>query len=638
MPETALNIRQLSHSFGERQLFDDVSLGVHVGDRVGLIGDNGSGKSTLLRMIAGREQAESGVVELQGGLRMAMLDQIPDLPSGVTARQVLEEELRPLLDAIAAYEEAAANADDQAGDLLSEIERLGGWDWEHRLVRAAAEAGVGVDGGDLDALVDTMSGGQRKRVALARLRLSNADIIMLDEPTNHLDSATVEAMEVWLASTPATVLVVTHDRFFLEAVVTRIVELREGKLSAYRGGYADYLTVRAQEEEQRAKVRHRRLQVLKVEMEWARRSPKARTTKANARLDRVEAMKGEQEALKPVTKTAGIRFGEGPRLGKTILELNHVTKGFSPGAPLIDGLWLKLRPGDRLGVVGPNGCGKTTLLRLAMGELEPDSGTLEVGVNTRPAYFDQHRTELDPARSLKKTLVPDGGDFVFPGGRKTHVSSWLQRFAFDARVHGMAVAKLSGGERNRLAIAKFLLSDANLLLLDEPTNDLDLLTLNLFEEALAEFPGCVLVVTHDRYFLDKVSTGTLGFVGGGEVVLHAGGYTAYQGHLAERAQRLAADQGGEAPPSTASTPTGPKAPKRKRLTYAEKREFDGIEDRIAEADARVEQLTAAYADPGLWTDGPERGVALKENLDDASQQAEQLYERWAELSDKADGG
>lgn len=649
MPETALNVRELRHSFGERTLFDGVELGIHVGDRVGLIGDNGSGKSTLLRMIAGSEVAEAGSVEVQGGLRMAMLEQAPTFPPGRTGRQVLQEGMRPLLDAIAAYEVAAANADDQAEALISEIERLGGWDWEHRLERAAADAGVAVGEGELDASVETMSGGQKKRVALARLRLAGADVLLLDEPTNHLDTATVEAMETWLSGLPSsvTVIVVTHDRFFLEAVATRIVELREGRVRTYRGAYADYLTARADEEAQAARVQHRRLQILKTELEWARRSPKARTTKANARLERLDGLQEQQEAGKPKAKTGGIAFGEGPRLGKTILELNHVSKGFggtgdagdTAAPPLIDGLWLKLRPGDRLGVVGPNGCGKTTLLRLVLGELQPDSGSVELGVNTRPAYFDQHRTELDPGKSLKETLTPGGGDFVFPGGtggRKTHVSSWLQRFAFDSRVHGMGVAKLSGGERNRLAIALFLLSDANLLLLDEPTNDLDLLTLNLFEEALGEFPGCLLVVSHDRYFLDKICTGVLGFGGGGGVTQVVGGYSEWvRFREREAAGQVKARVKGEAKADGGGGKASAGGKARAGLTYKEKRELEGIEARIAEADGLVGRLTEEYADPATWAVEAERGAAVGRQLQEASDAAEALYERWALLLEKS---
>jgi ATP-binding cassette subfamily F protein uup len=631
MGETAINLVDLHHSFGERVLFDGVSLGIHAGEKVGLIGDNGTGKSTLIRMIAALAEPEAGSIEVRRDLSVAHLAQSPELRVGATIRELLQEPFAELLAAIGRYEEAAAAEDPEAVDLLGEIDRLGGWNWEHRLTRAAVEAGFAADG--LDVVVDNFSGGERKRVALARMRLSDADILLLDEPTNHLDSETVEGLEAWLAGTEATTIIVTHDRYFLEAVVDRIVELRGGKCSTYRGGYMDYLVARAAEEEHSDRVRHRRLQALRTEIEWARRSPKARTTKAKARLGRIDAAEAEQEALKPSARTAEFRFGEGPRLGKTILELEDLRKSYDDGPPVVDGLTLKMVPGDRLGIVGPNGCGKTTLLRLALGELEPDQGRVVVGHNTKIAYFDQHRVHLDLAVSLRETLAPDGGDHVFPAGRKVHVTGWLKRFAFPPNVHGMAVGQLSGGERNRLAIARFLLSDANLLLLDEPTNDLDLLTLNLFEDALLEFPGCVLVVSHDRYFLDKVVTGVLGFSEGGEVTAHAGGYSAHRAHqLALAAEEAAAARTvGKAavPPATAA-----ERARKKGLGFMEKRELEDMEDRIAAADAEVARLEAAFAAPDLWAEGPAPGQAIQAELAAARAAAEALYERWAELTER----
>jgi len=460
------------------------------------------------------------------------------------------------------------------------------------------------------------------------------DLMLLDEPTNHLDAESVERLEEWLQASPATCVVATHDRYFLERVVDRIVELRDGRLRTYHGGYSDYLAARAEEEARRERVRKRRLQLLKGELEWARRAPKARGGKARARLDRIEDAHAEVEQMRSDDKMGSVRFGAGPRLGKTILELDGVTRGFDGAPAVVDRLSLKLARGERWGVVGDNGCGKTTLLRLVAGDLEPDRGRIKRGANTRPAHFEQHRTELHPANSLRDTLAP-GGDWVFPGGRKVHVASWLTRFAFPSGVHDMAVANLSGGERNRLALARFMLSDANLLLLDEPTSELDLLTLRVFEDALVSFPGCVLVVTHDRYFLDKVATGVLGFsrLPGeeGNVVVCQGGYTQLR-RLREAAEAEA--HAAEAERARAERSARARPVRRSGLSHLEKEELAGMEARIEAEEAEVARLEEGYGDPALWQDGTERGLAVQRELEAARARVDGLYARWEELTER----
>lgn len=654
MSDNVLSLTHVSKSFGTRVLFHDVTFGVDAGDKVGLIGDNGTGKSTLMRIIAGLEPLDGGQRALRSGVRVSYLEQVPTLRPGATAADILREPFAELLNTMQAYETAAQNMDPRADALLDSIERMGGWDWEHRVTRAALELGID----DLGRHVDTMSGGYQKRVALARLALSTPDLILLDEPTNHLDAATVDWLEQWLTQTSATCLLVTHDRYFLERVVTRMAELREGVMRTYAGAYTHYLEARAQEEELQERHRHRRLQVLKTELAWARKSPPARSTKAKARLDRVVVAREEQERLRIKQETAEIAFHPAPRLGRTILELKDVSHGFGEDGPdLIANLDLLLRPGERYGIIGANGSGKTTLMRLITGDITPRSGTIVRGTNTQIAYFDQHRTDLDLEKSLRDNLVPKGGDHVFPGGENSqpvHVASWLARFAFRTEAHNMVAGKLSGGERNRLALAKFLLQKANVLLLDEPTNDLDILTLNILEEALLEFTGCIVVVSHDRYFLDKIATGIVAFepdIGTpGQVTLIHGDFTTYcrlrlpevetlrEEYVAKKlktqTQQHARAKESSAQPSTNAS--GDKTAKKKsNLTYGEQKELSGMETLIARAEQDIATLEAELANPDLWVTDPAAGIALQNKITAARENVNSLYSRWEDLMTRA---
>ncbi len=661
MSDNLLSLSAVSKAFGERVVLEDVTWGLDAGRRVGLIGDNGAGKSTLLKILAGREAADQGAVALRGGVKVALLDQLPSFPEGATARSVLEGVFAPVQALIARYEAAAAALSPEADALLAELERQDGWGWQVRVDRVVTALHLG----DLERPVAPMSGGEQKRLALARLLLEDAGLVLLDEPTNHLDTETVEWLETWVREESSTAFViVTHDRYFLDAVVDTIVEVRAGALRTYRGGYTDYLAARAEEEALRERTLKRRQQILATELDWARRSPKARTSKSRSRLKGVDERRREVDALGKVQPRARIDFGAAPRLGKTILELHHLTKGFGDRV-LVRDLSLLLRRGERFGILGPNGAGKTTLLRIIMGELKPDGGRVVLGTNTRVAYFDQHRRLLDPDKTVRQTVTPEGGDWVFPGGgERVHVVSWLDRFAFPASTHGMRVGSLSGGEQNRLAIARFLLQPANLLLLDEPTNDLDILTLSLFEAALLEFEGCVLAVSHDRYFLDKVATGILAFeeaavvaAGAGEagaavadeavgsVAVVMGDYTHYRRlHLerveearraAREAQRVAAAGAEAAKPARDG---GDGAVRRRAgLTYRERQELAGLEERVGEAEARVQALESELAQPDVWTaDAGARGRALQSRLDEARAEAERLVDRWTELMERAE--
>ncbi len=633
-----LSATDLQKAFGPKVILDNVTFGIARGEVVGLIGDNGTGKSTLMKILVGDEPEDDGIVSIRAGAKLSYLEQVPTLPAHATAREVLAAPFAKLESAISSYETAAKNGDDAADGWLDTIERLGGWDWQHRLEEAATRVGLG----DLSQTIGTMSGGQAKRVALARLVLEQPDLMLLDEPTNHLDAETVEWLEGWLASCGAACILVTHDRYFLERVTSHMAELRDGQLRIYSGPYSAYLEARAEEEALDKRTGARRLKMLKTELEWARRSPKARTTKSRARLGRIDNIEADVKRLNREHTIADFAFDAAPRLGKTVLELIDVSKSLPEGAPpLIRSLSLMMRKGDRIGVLGKNGCGKTTLMRMILDELKPDGGTIRRGTQTKFAYFDQHRRVLDPDKSLRQTICPDGGDKVFVGEQAIHVASWLKRFGFHTDAHRMPVGRLSGGERNRLALARFLLTDANFLILDEPTNDLDLRTMHTLEEALIGFPGCVMVVSHDRWFLDRVATSVLAFeeLPGGtrEITLQDGDYTTYRRLRLARLTELKreAEARDKAQRAAAAPTRQAKSQVSTALTYAERLELEALEPEVEQLEAKLAALDLKLADGDVWQDA-DRALALQQERDEQAAHLAARYERWELLMEKAE--
>ncbi|MCC6622619.1 MAG: ABC-F family ATP-binding cassette domain-containing protein [Deltaproteobacteria bacterium] len=631
-----LGIVDLRLAFGERVLFDGIDLTVLPGDKIGLIGDNGTGKSTLLKVIVGHERAQRGDVALRGGTRIGMLEQVPELDPTLTVRATLEQGLARVMATIAAYEAACVRMDPEADRFLPEIEALGGFDQAHRVEAIADRLRLG----DTSRAVGVLSGGQKKRVALGRLVLAQPDLVLFDEPTNHLDVETVEWLEDWIADARAACIVVTHDRYFLDRAVTRMAELRAGRLSVYSGGYEGYLEARALEEERRATEGHKKLQLLKGELEWARRMPKARTTKSQARLDRVAALGSEVSELTKKSVVADFGFGAGtPRLAKSVAELEGATIGYPGAPPLCTNLDLRLARGQRLGVIGRNGAGKTSLLRTLAGEIPPLAGRLVVGPETRFAYFDQHRSELDDAATVFGTVTPEGNDTCYPGGGKPmHAAAWLARFAFDARHFQMPVGSLSGGERNRLALARFLLQPANVLLFDEPTNDLDLQTLHVLEEAILAFDGTVVVVSHDRSFLDRVATAILAFEGdddgtaaGTHVHFQPGDWTTYRRLRVPEleARREALAQAGRAAreAARAGLSDGREAGDRAARKAADKaaKALQALEVRIHATEARIAELEAALSEPSVWAGDGARGRGLAADKSKLEAELEAMY-------------
>src|SRR5580765_7912664 len=513
----------------DRQVLANISLSFLHGAKIGVLGPNGAGKSTLLRLMAGREETSSGTADLAPGATVGLLEQEPELDPAKDVRGNVEDgvrELRDLLDRFEAISAGFAEPDADFDALLAdqakvqeEIDRRDGWTLDSTLDRAMDA--LRLPDGDRD--VTTLSGGERRRVALCRLPLSSPDLLLLDEPTNHLDAESVAWLERFLADYKGTVVAITHDRYFLDNVAGWILELDRGRGLPFQGNYSSWLDqkqARLEIEEKTASARRRTLQ---RELEWVRMSPRARHDKSKARLAAYDKLYAEEQDVK--LDRVEIHIPPGPRLGDVVIEADGVRKGFGDRL-LVDDLTFSLPPAGIVGVVGPNGAGKTTLFRMIAGEEQPDDGTLRIGDTVELAYVDQARADLDPANNVWKE-ISGGHDTIELGKREVNSRQYVSWFNFKSGDQQKRVSDLSGGERNRVHLAKLLRSGGNVLLLDEPTNDLDVDTLRALEEALLEFAGCAVVITHDRWFLDRVATHILAFEGNSETIWFEGSWGDY---------------------------------------------------------------------------------------------------------------
>jgi ABC transport system ATP-binding/permease protein len=600
-----LNAQGVTKQFGAKALFKGISFTVDDGARIGLIGPNGAGKSTLLAVLGGLTEPDEGEVAVRKRARTAYVPQESIFEAGVTVRAVLETALKALHG--------------------SETEREG------RLRDLAGRAGFA----NLDAEAESLSGGWRKRLAILEAMAAEPDVVLLDEPTNHMDVSGIEWLEELLAQTGFATVTVSHDRYFLEATSSEVIELNrvytEGLLRV-KGTFTRFLEDRQARLEAQTKQQESLRNQVRTEIEWLRRGPKARTTKSKARIDTAQAMIGQLAEMnaRSAANTAGIDFASSERKTKRLVEFEGVgcTLG---GRRLFGGLTFILTAGAKVGLVGPNGSGKTTFLRLLRGELEPDEGKIRRAEALRLVYLSQMR-ELDENVTLRRALAPEG-DSVMYQGRLVHVASWAARFLFAGEQLNQPVRNLSGGERARVLIARLMLEPADVLLLDEPTNDLDLETLEILEQNLMEFPGALVLVTHDRYLLNRVSSTVVGLDGEGRVGLFAD-FAQWEAWMAEdketaEEQPDSAPQGAERGGSAAAT----NAP-RKKLSYMEAREFAGIEERVAASDLALAAARERVESKEIATDAAALQEAM-EALDKAQEESDALYARWAELAEKA---
>jgi ATP-binding cassette subfamily F protein uup len=614
-PNAIASASELKVAYGAQTVLDGATLTVHEGERIGLVGRNGCGKSTFLRIAAGELPPDSGQWSRRRDLVTGYLAQAFDLQEDATVHFNVLAGAQRALDLIAEYESLPAESP-RSALLLERIHHLDGWNLEHRIKSLLTN----LHAPEPDRRVGTLSGGEKRRVALCRALLSRPDLLILDEPTNHLDTGSIEWLEEFLSRYEGTCLFVTHDRYFLDRIATRIVELSRGQFLSYEGNYSDFLIAKAQRQAVEELQEHKRQRFLKRELEWVRRRPSARRTKSVDRVERYFELASEEapEAELDVE----LIIPPAPKAGNRILELKDVA-GAVAGRVLFEHLSLDLAEGTRLGVVGRNGMGKSTLLRMILGELRPLAGAIEIGPRTQINYVDQNRLQLDGASTIYEE-VGEGLETVRLGEETISLRSYLRRFLFTEDRINTRIDLLSGGERSRVLLAKILKRGGNVLILDEPTNDLDLGTLRLLEEALLAFKGTVMVVSHDRYFLNRVCTAILAFEEGGRVDYHVGNYDRY---LEKRAEALAA-----APPqpvSAAPTPAAPSKPR--KLKWKEERELEAIESLILTAEEEVSRLETLFSQPNFYAESGQQWAQLEAQLAAARHEVARLYARWQEL-------
>ncbi len=605
--------------YGPDSVLDRATLAIHEGERIGLVGRNGSGKSTFLRIAAGALEPDGGLFTRKRDLVTGYLPQVFDLDDTATVEANIRAGAQGVLDLIAEFE---GLPDESTGgaELLDRINHFDGWTLDHRVGSLATNLHAPA----LDRIVGSLSGGEKRRVALCRALLARPDFLILDEPTNHLDTESIEWLEDFLSRYPGACLFVTHDRYFLDRIATRIVELSRGGFLNYDGSYSEFLVAKAERAVAEERVEHKRQQFLKHELAWVRKGPSARRTKSVDRIERYfeEAAKGPPEQEIDVE----LIIPPAPKLANRVITMTGIGMELG-GRTLFDAVNLDLAAGLRLGVVGRNGIGKSTLLKIMIGDLEPTRGKVEMGARTQLNYVDQNRLALDDDKTVWEE-VGEGQEHVKLGEESITLRSYLRRFLFtDDRIN-TKIAHLSGGERSRILLAKILKRGGNVIILDEPTNDLDLATLRLLEEALLGFGGVVIVVSHDRYFLNRVCTHTLAFEGGGVVTLNAGGYDYY---LEKRASRIGA---ASATPATLPRTGGSlesAAPKKRKLTYKETRELETIEADIHAAEAEVVRLEAMLSAPDAYMKHGGQWAELEAQLEGSRAKVPRLYARWEEL-------
>ena len=622
-PNSVISANDLEMKYGVQTILSHATLAINEGDRIGLVGRNGTGKSTFLRMMAGVLAPDAGSIIRRRELIVGYLPQDFQLDDSKTVEANILTGAQAVLDLIAEYETVAPESD-RAGELLDHINHLDGWDVEHRTAALINHLSAPAS----DRLAGDLSGGEKRRVALCRALLARPDLLILDEPTNHLDVQSIEWLEDFLKLYPGTCLFVTHDRYFLDRVANRIVELANGTFFSHQGNYTAFLERKALRQANEEAQEAGRQKFLKRELEWVRRGAPARTTKSRDRMDRYHELAGQSTPEQELDMD--LIIPPAPKMANRIIELKEVGMDLG-GRTLFNGVNLKLEAGQRLGIVGRNGLGKTTLLRIMLGLLPPTRGESILGTRTIINYVDQGRLLLDEEKTVFEE-VGEGSEWVQLGAEQVSIRGYLTRFLFSGEQVNSKIRLLSGGERSRVILAKILKRGGNVIVLDEPTNDLDLATLRVLEEALVAFGGVVVAVSHDRYFLNRVCTSILAFEGNGQLYSDVGNYDDYLAKRATHAAEAARWQAQVASQkSTAAANVKPGAAAARKLTYKETQELETSETRIQAAEENVARLETLFAAPDFYQTHRDRLKTMEAELEDARKEVARLYARWEEL-------
>lgn len=626
-----LKLDSISLHYGTHVLLDNVDLQIRSGDRIGLLGRNGAGKTTLLNVISGKITAESGERWVRGGVRIAYLDQALPAADDQDVYDVVAHGLADVGDVLARYHHCVVEGDmDGLAKAQGELEAKDGWRLQQKVESVISQ--LQLPG---EALMSSLSGGWRRRVALGRALVSEPDILLLDEPTNHLDIPAIEWLESQLKNYAGAIIFITHDRSFLQSLANTIIELDRGHLRIWRGDYRGFLEFREQQlaaEERENSLFDKRLA---QEEKWIRQGIKARRTRNEGRVTALKAMRNERSERRERTGSAGFGMESADRSGKRVVELEGVSHDFD-GAVVIRDFSALITRGDRIGIVGANGAGKSTLIKIMLGEIAPRAGQVTLGTKLEVAYFDQLRAHLDPEKNLIDNVC-GGQEFIEINGKRRHAISYLNDFLFGPDRVRTPVKALSGGEQNRAILAKLFTRPANLLVLDEPTNDLDLETLELLEEILLDFKGTVLLVSHDREFMDNVVTNILVLDGSGNIEEHVGGYSNWIDHgggLSVASSRSDVKTAVQSSPASAKATAMPSV--KKKLSYKEQIELDKLPGKIEELEEEQGRLEAAIAAPDFYRQERAHSDVVLEQLVTLNSKLEATYERWTELAEQAE--
>ncbi|MEC0369059.1 ABC-F family ATP-binding cassette domain-containing protein [Paenibacillus chibensis] len=629
-----MTVEHIAKSYGEKILFQDASFGMEDNDRIGIVGVNGTGKSTFLRVIAGLEQPDAGSIAIGNQVRVRFLAQNPEFDPANTVLQQVFEGNDPKLKVVRDYTETMERLELNPADeglqekllkLNQQMETLQAWQMESEAKTILSKLGIV----NFDATMESLSGGQRKRVALAQALIEPCELLILDEPTNHIDNDSVIWLEQYLQKRRGALLMITHDRYFLDRVANVMLELDHGRLFRYEANYSRFLELKAEREEREEASEQKRQNLLRNELAWIRRGAKARSTKQKARIDRFEALSDQQG---PSRSGSVDMSAASTRLGRKIIELEHLGKKAGDKLLIHDLNYISV-PGDRVGIAGPNGSGKSTLLNMIAGRLEPDEGEVITGTTVKIGYFTQEHQDMDGSMRVIEYIKEEAEVIRSGDGSSITASQMLERFLFSPAMQWTPISRLSGGEKRRLYLLRVLMSAPNVLLLDEPTNDLDIQTLSVLEDYLDDFPGVVFVVSHDRYFLDRTVDKIMAFEGNGRIRVHVGNYTEYSEWMAKNAEPASGERFAEkAKPAAEAAP--PEAPREKlKFSFKEQREYDQIDEMIEACENKLagiqKKMEESFSDSALLQE-------LMQKQQETEQELEHLMDRWAYLNELAE--